>query len=125
MEVFDVTAPANTPKAAPLEVLTPWQQGELVGVQIVIPDGHSGLTGIFLAVAHSRVIPYTADAWIVGNDEVIDWDTAHYLNTGAWSAFVYNVDLIDHAFHLRYLVADLNLSVAAPAPAAIAPPPLV
>lgn len=123
--MFDVVAPQSTPKAAPLEVLTPWTQGELVGIELVIPDGHAGLTGLRLAVAHAQVIPYTVGAWISGNDEKIEWDTAAYVQTGAWSVFVYNTDLIDHTFHLRYLVADFALTGSQSQPAPLPTPIIV
>jgi hypothetical protein len=106
IEVFDVLAPAGTLQAAPLEVPTPFAQGELVGVTIIIPDGHNGLTGIQLAVAHAQALPYTRGAWIVGNDDQPAFDTVGYPNNGAWSALVYNVDAFPHTFHVRYEVAD-------------------
>lgn len=125
VEIFDVTAPAATPKAAPLEVATPWQQGDLVGVEIVIPAGHAGLTGLRLAAAHAQVLPYTAGAWIVGNDEKIEWELASYITTGAWSAFVYNSDVVDHTFHVRYRVADFALTGQRTEPAPLATPVIV
>lgn len=118
VEVFDVAAPAGTAKAAPLEVPTNFQAGELVRVRIVIPDGHNGLTGIQLAVAHAQAIPYTAGAWIVGNDDDVAFEAIGYPNSGAWSAFVYNADIFQHVFHVRYEVADfayISRTVVAPA----------
>lgn len=106
VEVFDVLAPAGTAIASPLEVLTPFIQGDVVGIELVIPAGHNGLTGIRLAVAHAPVIPRTSGAWLIGNNESIELDTIGYPSTGAWSAFVYNRDQFDHTFHVRYLVAD-------------------
>jgi hypothetical protein len=124
VEVFDVVAPAGTAKAAPLEVPTPFMQGELVGVSIIIPDGHNGLTGIQLAVAHSQAIPFTRAAWIVGNDDEVSFDTIGYPNNGAWSAFVYNADIFQHIFHVRYEVADFAFMPAATLEAPL-PTPLV
>lgn len=109
VEVFEVTAPAGTLPAVPVEVATGFTPGELVGLEIVIPDGHDGLTGIRLALAHAQAIPHTAGAWIIGNDETIEMDTAGYPNSGAWSAIVYNADAFDHTFHLRFYVADFAL----------------
>jgi hypothetical protein len=106
VEVFDVLVPAGTAKAAPLETPTPFAQGEVVGVTIIIPDGHNGLTGIQLAVAHAQALPYTRGAWIVGNDDEVAFDTVGYPNNGAWSVFAYNVDAFPHTFHVRYEVAD-------------------
>ena len=125
LERFDVTAPAGTVATAAIEVPTSWLPGELVGVLLDIPDGHNGLTGIQLALAHQPVIPRTAGAWIIGNDEHLELDTIGYLNTGAWSAFVYNTDIFDHAFHVTFLVADFAFSTTPPQPAPIATPAIV
>lgn len=125
IEVFDVAVPAGTPKAAPIEVLTNFPQGEAVGVTIIIPDGHNGLTGIRLAIAHAQAIPATAGAWIVGNDDEIELDTIGYLNNGAWSAFAYNLDAFLHTFHVRFEVADFPLLAGVPLEAPIPTPVVV
>lgn len=115
--------PAGTAKTAPLEVLTSWNQGELAGCEVFIPDGHNGLTGLRIAFAHQAVIPRTQDAWIIGNDEKIEWPLSGYGNSGAWSCFVYNTDIFDHTFHVRYLVADFaSLGNAGAAGPALLPP---
>jgi hypothetical protein len=113
VEVFDVLVPANTAKAAPLETVTPFVPGLVVGIEVFIPDGHSGLTGLRLAVAHSPVIPRTEGAWIIGNDEKITWDVTGYPSTGAWSVFGYNTDAFAHSFHLRFLIAEIDRMTAA------------
>lgn len=111
-------APAGTLASAPLEVSTAFLPGDLVGIELNIPDGHNGLTGIRIAAAHAQVIPRTQGAWIVGNDEHLSLDTIGYPSSGAWSALVYNSDLFDHTFHLRYLVADFAYTQP---PAVVAP----
>ena len=122
VEVFDVLVPAGTAKAAPIETNTNFGAGEVVGVTIVIPDGHNGLTGIRLAIGHGQAIPATAGAWIVGNDDEIELDTVGYINNGAWSAITYNLDAFPHTFHVRYEVADFPLLAPVPAEPAIPTP---
>lgn len=106
VELFDVFVPAGTAKASPIEVPCKWNPGELAGLEVFIPDGHNGTTGLKIALAHNPIIPQTQGAWIIGNDEKIEWPLVGYPNTGAWSAFAYNLDLFDHTFHVRFLVAD-------------------
>lgn len=114
IEVFEVTLPAGTPKAAPLEVSTSFPDGELVGLELVFPDGCAGLVGVYLAVGHGQAIPTTAGAFIVGNDETIDYDLTGQSNNGAWSVFGYNLDLYPHTIHARFLVLDFPYVGAAP-----------
>lgn len=112
--MFDVLIPAGTLKTAPIEVATGWLPGELVGIEILIPDGPNGLAGVRILLAHAQAIPRTAGAWIVGNDEKIEWPTLGYPNSGAWSVSAYNSDLFDHTFTVRYLVADFVFTAPQP-----------
>lgn len=118
IEQFEVVVPAGTPRSAPLEIATGFNPGELEEIEIVIPDGHSGLTGIALALAHQVLIPETAGQFVTSNDEVIHWPVHNFPNSGAWSAFVFNSDVFDHAFFVRYLVREIGSGVVLTEPIA-------
>jgi hypothetical protein len=117
--VFSVTAPANTPASAPVTVATTFPTGDVVGLEVVIAAGHSGLTGIYLTTGGGRAIPINKSAWITGDDEKLTYDLVDYLDSGAWAAVVYNVDVFDHTWQVRYLVHDPRK-----APLAVEPPPI-
>lgn len=125
IEVFDVVVPKATPIAAPIIVQTPWPHGELVGIEVKIPDGHNGLTGFRLLLANGQAIPATAGAWITGNDDELDWNTVGYPNSGAWSVQAYNTDAFDHVFHVRYLVSDFAYNQPATTEAPVVTPVVV
>ena len=108
IEWFDVTVTAGTTKAAPAETATTFDQGLVDRIEITIPDGHAGLTGIRLLQAHQPVIPSTSGSFIVGNDRTIGWDLHGYLDNGSWSVECYNTDQYDHAFHLAFLISELG-----------------
>lgn len=108
VEVYDVAVPALTPKAAPLETPTVWTPGELVSVDVRIPDGAAGLVGFRILYAHAQAIPTTPGAWIIGNDDLFQADAIGYLNGGQWSVLAYNLDNFPHTLHVRYFVADLS-----------------
>lgn len=108
VEQFEVVVPANTLQAAPIEVDTSWPPGELLGVRIRIPNGHVFHTGIRLLMAHAQAVPHTSGSWISGNDDLFEPDLVGQLNTGAWSAQVYNTDPIPHTFHVTYYVLDFS-----------------
>lgn len=125
IEAFQVTAPKGTPQAAPLEIATPWNPGELVRVEIIVPDGVTYLAGLRLLLAHARSIPTTAGSWIIANDEKIELETVGYPTSGAWSAQVYNTDIFDHTFHIRFHVADFAVTNPPPIAQPIATPLVV
>lgn len=111
--VYDVTAPANTPSTAPVEI------AQLAGglyvveqVRIVVPAGHVGLTGLALAFGHQPVIPFNTGAFISGDDEVFDYQLGDYPNGVPWTVFVCNNDVLAHVWELRWQV---NYVSSAPA----------
>jgi hypothetical protein len=125
VEVFEVVVPALTPKSQIFETQTNWNPGELVGVEVVIPDGPNYLAGIAIALAHQIILPRTSGGWIVGNDEKLEWSLVGYPNSGAWSVIGYNTDRYAHTFHVRYLISDFAMTGANPDDALIATPLVV
>ncbi|MDE2469327.1 MAG: hypothetical protein KGL35_11435 [Bradyrhizobium sp.] len=125
VEWVTVTCPAGTLASAPIEVQTPIAQGYVLRVEVDIPDGHMGLTGIYLAVAGGRAVPMTDASWLIGNDRTFTWDLVAQLDSGAWSAFVYNTDLFSHSWFIRWSVLDSNLVEPTSAQAPIATPLVV
>ena len=86
-------------------------------VTIVIPDGHSGLTGIALAFGHQPVIPYNKGAFISGNDEIIPYDLSDAYPAGvSWSCFLCNLDTGPHTWETRWELNLLPTSQLAAAP---------
>lgn len=114
IEVFNVTTAAGTSSSSPHETDTSWQPGILVRLEVRIPAGHAGLTGIMFAVAHGQVIPATFGTFITGNDSELGWDLTGQLDSGAWSTFTYNTDVFDHTHEVRYFVLDEHLLEQAP-----------
>lgn len=125
LEAFTVVAPAATLKSAPLEVDTSFGIGTVTRIELDVPDGHAGLTGIYLAVAHGRVLPRTRNGFFTANDAHLGWDVFDVPDSGAWSAFVYNTDLFDHSFYLRYSIINIVADTPAAAIEAATTPLLV
>ena len=107
-----VTVAAGTPVATPSVVDLSFTQGSVTDIHIVIPDGHAGFTGIALQQANQQVIPEDTNSWIIGNNEPVYPPVSDYLNNGSWQARMYNTDVYDHTFHLRFLVDDIGAPAA-------------
>ena len=110
LEAFAIVVPAGTPIDAPVEINTGWNPGELAGVELILPAGLAYNVGLRLLLAHAQAFPTTQGGWLVGNDEKIDWATAGYPNSGAWSVQAYNLSRYPHTIQVRYKVADFSLS---------------
>lgn len=114
---FKVTVPAGTATATPTSTSVAFDQATVQTIEIVIPDGHAGLTGIALAQAHQQIIPQNTGQWIISNDEKLSFPVEDFLDNGDWQAICYNTDVYDHSFYLRFLCAD----IVAPPVAALNP----
>lgn len=121
VEMRQVMVPAGTVQAAAIETDLSFPPGWVQDIEIVIPDGHAGLTGIAIAQAHQVTIPAAGNVWIVSNDEVVRWSVTDKLGSGQWSAFTYNLDTVNpHNFYLRFLVREITDSQPAAPSTAIA-----
>lgn len=107
VEVYDIVCQAGTPITAPVEVAM-FDPGDfdVIGVTIVIPDGHAGTTGIALAIGHQRVLPRNPNSFISGNDEEPQYALKGYPRGAPWTVFVCNTDAIDHSWEIRWEFDD-------------------
>lgn len=114
VEILSVTCPVSTPQASAIETELPFNIGIVREVEIVIPPGHAGLTGLAIAQAHQIIIPATGTDWIIGDDDYIKWPLENYLDADTWSAFTYNTDAFyPHSWQIRFLVDELDANVPA------------
>lgn len=97
--------PAGTAVAAALSFPFPLETGHLHGMQVQIPAGHNGLTGVRILYLGQQVIPWSNYAWLVGSGDnfTFAWD-AEVMATGL-TVQAYNTDLTAHQLFLR---ADLT-----------------
>jgi hypothetical protein len=99
-----VTVPLGTAQAAPAS--TQWDLGNVIveTLEIMIPKGHSGLTGIHVDYQGVALIPFAQPAvFLVAADETITVPVDLEIGA-ALTVVAYNTDVFDHAFYLRALV---------------------
>lgn len=103
VNVANVTCPASTPLAAPVEVfLQQFPPGIPRKLTIVIPAGHAGLTGIAAGYGHQPVIPDNGAAFIQGDDDVVHLELSNYPAGPQWSVFMFNLDPEPHSWQVRF-----------------------
>lgn len=104
-----VTTPANTAIAAPQSTSWAVGSGVLDKLDVVIPDGHVGLTGIQLLWGGRQAAPYEGAEWITGNDDEVTIDLDLFTGAGTLVVRTYNTDVtFPHSHHLRAYVSDLE-----------------
>lgn len=108
VEVFALSAPAGTLPSAPVERLMTFAPGEVELLEIDLPPGHAGFTGLQIAQAHQPILPRTVGAWLTGDGQTFKFETHGYLNNGYWSAFLYNQDTNVHTWTVTFHIREIE-----------------
>jgi hypothetical protein len=96
-----VTVPAGTTADDPQITSWPLADANLDFIDIIIPDGHSGLTGIAVYWSGTQVLPWGTNSWIVANDEKVHTPIDSYITVSGLSVYAYNTGQFPHSFYLR------------------------
>lgn len=101
--VFSITVvvPAGTLLTSPLS--TPWvtEDNTIVSIEIEIPPGHNGQTGIRLLKGDVQILPFGSNSWIIANDTDKTFPIGSYVPTGDLIIQTYNTGIYSHSFYLR------------------------
>jgi hypothetical protein len=104
-----VVTPAGTSPDVPLQTAFPLVDGTLTAVTILIPDGHSGLTGIRILQADQEIIPWSNDDWLISNDEVISISVNTSISAVGLTIETYNTDAFEHRHWVRAQVINIGV----------------
>ena len=114
---FQVTVPAGTTQAAPQVTALTMPARVIDRVRVRVPPGPRGTVGWALGSGGQPVLPWNAGAWIVADDEHIDWALQGQIDSGAWQLIAYNTGTYAHTLYITFLVDPPQLvSGIAPAP---------
>ncbi len=125
VESFAVVCTAGTLSTSPATIDTSFDDGNVVRVELDVPAGHSGYTGVQILAAGAQYLPKTDGVYLIADDHQFGWDTLVTIDTGAWSLRCYNEDSFDHTFYVRFSVLDFGFTAAPAPPAVLTPTPLL
>jgi hypothetical protein len=96
---LSVTIPAGTAPGAPVSASWPMTQGWLQGIDLDIPAGHNGTTGLKILYQGTQIVPWSLTTWLVLNRPAygFTWNeqimavglTVQAYNTGQWAHTVF------------------------------------
>ena len=103
-----VNVPASTGSGSPVTVNWPIVQGHLKRIEIQIPAGHHGNTGIKIRYHQQQIYPWANNYFLVesGGLRTAEWDD-EIMGTGL-DVQAYNTDIVSHRF---FLLAEIWPSV--------------
>lgn len=110
----NVITAAGVPQSSPQATTALIPAGLLVSVDLQIPPGHHGLTGIRLTLAGAVILPYSNPAsWIVGDDLQQTFAVNTQVDTQL-RVETYNTGQYPHTHYLRFLVQALPSTAGVP-----------
>lgn len=103
-----LTVPAGTASSAPTTLS--WNLGAVIlgSLEVMIPKGHAGLTGLAVTYSGQQLLPWVnAGGWLIGND--LDRRFTMQFEVGRpITLSAYNTDIFAHTFYLLAEVTDLG-----------------
>lgn len=101
-----LTVPADTLQI-PEALDVPLENAMLVDVEVIIPSGHAGLTGLRVMQSSQQIIPWGNNSYLIGDN----YTGVFQVNTeiGADSIRVegINSDTYSHSFLVRFHIRDM------------------
>lgn len=119
VRTFAVTTAANTPILTPTTTPLTMPARIVRSVRIRIPPGPRGNLGFRLSLAGSPILPSNGGAFIVADDEAIDWALSNQPDSGAWQIQTYNTGINPHTLYVTF---QLDLPQRGLMAAGLAPP---
>ena len=109
---FVVTVPAGTLSTAPQRTKLDMPSRIVRSVRMRMPPGPSGTVGFQLTSGGLQVFPVNAGAWLIGDDEVIEWVPSSTITSGAWQVTAYNTGTYQHSLYFTFYLDPTQPVVA-------------
>lgn len=111
---LELVVPPQTTEAAPLSTVIPMENSLLVDIEVIIPDGHLGQTGVRILQSQQQILPWGNRSWLRGNGYSRIFQVNEEIGARAMSVQGYNIDFRQHTFLLRFHIRDIGDTQSAP-----------
>jgi hypothetical protein len=82
--------------------------GVVTRLELYVPAGHAGLTSWAFYFGTAQLIPKTAGATIVADDEQFEWDLENVPTGTGYQSKYSNTDAIAHTFHIQVWLEEFS-----------------
>jgi len=103
-----VTTNPGVTSLAPLTTAVILENALLVDIEILIPTGHTGLTGVRVRQSGQQILPFGSSSFIVADDYLRIFDINTEVGARSISVQSYNNDIYQHTHYLRFHIRDLS-----------------
>lgn len=106
VEHFEVYVAAGTQPGTPFTYPMVFRQGIVREIDVRIPPGPSGEVGFRLMSGGAQYLPRTDGAWIIADDEFIQWPIKDAITSGSFGMSAYNTDIYAHTLYVSFQVDE-------------------
>jgi len=101
------TIPFGTTQINPFGQTVPLENALLVSVELLIPPGHNGFTGIRIRSSRQQILPWGNNDWFIGDNYTNTFPVDSEIGASSISIQAYNEDVYDHTFYVRFHIRSL------------------
>ncbi len=102
-----LTVPLGTQTFNPVTLAVALENALLVDIDLLIPPGHNGFTGLRIRSSRQQIIPWGNVDWIIASDYTHKFPVNEEIGSKSISITAYNTDVYDHTFYLHFTVTNL------------------
>lgn len=99
-----VTTPAGTTQAVPQTTLWKLDEGTLLYLEVIIPRGHAGVTGLSVLNQGTQYVPWIGTDWLSGDDRTVVVELETDVAASGLAIVTYNTGFYPHSHYLRCLI---------------------
>lgn len=121
---LSITVPAGTAINSPISTTWPLEDNTLSTIDLTIPDGHNGYTGIRMLRSQQQVYPWGNNSYLTANGRSFTVSVNQELTESKLVILTYNTGFYDHTFYLQATITDLSASSTVTPGASLAVPQL-
>ena len=122
IEHFNILAFELDPKPGHFVELL-FNEGIVTRIDVRIPSGHAGRTGLTVFYAGFQIIPFKQGTFLHGNKGTYRFDLEDFPTGSGWVAQVFNSDVHPHTFRCTVFLDELTALLEEPLPQLVLVPP--
>jgi hypothetical protein len=103
-----LTVPAKRAITNPLIQQLTLQDAILDRMQVRVPAGHTGLTGIAVLWSGAQIWPTIPGTWTSGDNELFEWEYGKEVTAAGLQLSGYNTDVHAHTFYARFWLSNVQ-----------------
>lgn len=92
----------------PVTQTVPLEDALLVSIELLVPPGPSGFTGLRVRSSRQQIIPWGSSDWIIADNYHYTFPVNEEIGSRSISVQGYNQDVYDHTFYLRFLIRTIT-----------------